>query len=153
MGSINGYFEEINGNKYLTLVPTNESKKIIKKYEDLWSKIRDLIKPVTKNSYDYDEKYMKIKFNLDDELPLDKTIETPSITTVVKAIFYESKDKLKKNDIKNCTCFYFDDIMKDIDINFSDILLDEKLYENISVYNISYKVQRFQNRWVLGSIK
>ena len=29
----NGYFEEINGNKYLTLVPTNESKGKIKKYE------------------------------------------------------------------------------------------------------------------------
>ena len=26
---INGYFDEINGNKYLTLVPTNESKKEI----------------------------------------------------------------------------------------------------------------------------
>ena len=25
-GEVNGYFEEINGNKYLTLVPTNESK-------------------------------------------------------------------------------------------------------------------------------
>ena len=24
---VSGYFEEINGNKYLTLVPTNESKK------------------------------------------------------------------------------------------------------------------------------
>ena len=23
---VNGYFEEINGNRYLTLVPTNESK-------------------------------------------------------------------------------------------------------------------------------
>ena len=23
---VNGYFEEINGNEYLTLVPTNESK-------------------------------------------------------------------------------------------------------------------------------
>ena len=29
---INGYFEEINENKYLTLVPTNESKENIKKY-------------------------------------------------------------------------------------------------------------------------
>ena len=27
----NGNFEEINKNKYLTLVPTNESKEIIKK--------------------------------------------------------------------------------------------------------------------------
>ena len=26
-GKVNGYFKEINGNKYLTLVPTNESKK------------------------------------------------------------------------------------------------------------------------------
>ena len=66
---VNGYFEEINGNKYLTLVPTNENKEKIKKYEELWSKIRDLIRSITKNSDDYDEKYMKIKFNLDDKLP------------------------------------------------------------------------------------
>ena len=28
---VNGYFEEINKSKYLTLVPTNESKEKIKK--------------------------------------------------------------------------------------------------------------------------
>ena len=27
---VNGHFEEINGNKYLTLVPTNERKKNMK---------------------------------------------------------------------------------------------------------------------------
>ena len=43
----NGYFEEINRNKYLTLVLTNEIKKIIKKYDGL--KIRDLITSGTKN--------------------------------------------------------------------------------------------------------
>ena len=32
---VNEYFEEINKNKYLMLVPTNESKEIIKKYEEL----------------------------------------------------------------------------------------------------------------------
>ena len=63
---VNGYFEEINGNKYLTLVPTNKSKEIIKEYEEMLSKFRYLIRPVTKNSNDYDKKYMKIKFNLDD---------------------------------------------------------------------------------------
>ena len=41
---VNGYFEEINENKYLTLVPTNESKEKIKKYIELWIKIRDLIR-------------------------------------------------------------------------------------------------------------
>ena len=34
-GKMNGYFEEINENKYLTLVPTNESKEITKKYKEL----------------------------------------------------------------------------------------------------------------------
>ena len=87
---MNGYFEEINGNKYLTLVPTNESKEKIKKYGELWSKIRDLIKSMTKNSDDYDEKYMKIKFNSDDELPLNKTIDVPIITIFAGAIFLEN---------------------------------------------------------------
>ena len=30
---IDGYFKEINGNKYLTLVLTNKNKEKIKKYE------------------------------------------------------------------------------------------------------------------------
>ena len=54
------------------LVPTNESKEKIKKYEELFIKIRDLIRSITKNSddYDYDEKCIEIKFDSDDELPL-----------------------------------------------------------------------------------
>ena len=54
------------------LVPTNESKEKIKKYEELFIKIRDVIRSITKNSddYDYDEKCIEIKFDSDDELPL-----------------------------------------------------------------------------------
>ena len=37
------YFEEINGNKYLMLVPTNESKEKIKKNCGVKSKVKDLI--------------------------------------------------------------------------------------------------------------
>ena len=87
---MNGYFEEINENKYLRLVPTNESKEKNKKYEKLWIKIRDLIRSITKNSDDYDENYMKIKFNSDDELSLNKKIEIPTMTTVVRAVFHEN---------------------------------------------------------------
>ena len=84
---VNGYFEEINGNKYLTLVPTNENKEKIKKYEELWSKIRDLIRSITKNSDDYDEKCRKIKFNADNALPLNKRIEISTMTIVVRDAF------------------------------------------------------------------
>ena len=43
---VNRFFEEINKNKYLTLVLANESKEKMKKYEELWIKIRDLRKSI-----------------------------------------------------------------------------------------------------------
>ena len=51
----------------------------------------------------------------------------------------ESNDKLKEIDIKNRTCYYFDDISKVKDFDLDNILIDKKSYENILVYNISYK--------------
>ena len=50
-------------------------------------------------------------------------------------------DELKEIDIKNRTCYYFDDIINDRDIHV-DILLDEKSYETyeyILVYSIVCK--------------
>ena len=43
----------------------------------------------------------------------------------------KSKDKLKEIDIKNRTCYHFDDIMRVSDIDFNDILFDKKLYKKI----------------------
>ena len=51
----------------------------------------------------------------------------------------ESNDKLKDIDIKNCTCYYFDDIIKIEYFYLDNILIDEKSYKNILVYNIFYK--------------
>ena len=57
---------------------------------ELWTKIRDLIRSMTKNSDDYDKKQTKIKFNSDEELPLNKTVEIPTITIVIRVIFIEN---------------------------------------------------------------
>ena len=46
-----------------------------KKKRKLRSQIKDRIIKITNNAYDYDEKYMKIKFNSDDDLPLKKTLD------------------------------------------------------------------------------
>ena len=40
INKINGYIEERNRNKYLVLVPADESKDTLKKYEELWSKMK-----------------------------------------------------------------------------------------------------------------
>ena len=54
----------------------------------------------------------------------------------------ESKDELKEIDIKNLPRYCFDDIMRawdrDIDIDFSGILLDKiDVFEGIDVYKTS----------------
>ena len=51
----------------------------------------------------------------------------------------ESNDKLKEADIKNRTCYYFDEIIKIEDFDPDNILIDEKSYEEILACNISYK--------------
>ena len=73
---LNRYFEEIKKSKYLTLVATNENKGKNKIYEELWIKIRDLIRSKTKSSDDYDK-----KFGSDDDLPL---------TIIVRAVFHKN---------------------------------------------------------------
>ena len=40
----------------------------------------------------------------------------------------ESKEKLKEIDIKHRACYYFDDIINAIDINFDNVLLNEKYF-------------------------
>ena len=39
---------------------------------------------------------MKINFNSDDELPLKKTIEIPTITIVVRTVFHENNQYYPK---------------------------------------------------------
>ena len=51
----------------------------------------------------------------------------------------ESNDKLNEIDIRNRTCYYFDDIIEIQDFDLDNILIDGKSYENILFYNISYK--------------
>ena len=83
-----------------------KAKKKLKKYGELWIKIRDQIRSVTKNSdnYDYDEKYIKIKIDSDDELPLNKTIEIPTIVIVVRAIFLENNKYYLQVFLDECLC-------------------------------------------------
>ena len=65
-----------------------------------YNKINDLIRSITKNSDNYDEKYKKIKFDSDNDLPLNKTIEIHIVKIVVRAIFYENKQMLSTSFLR-----------------------------------------------------
>ena len=53
----------------------------------------------------------------------------------------KSKNEFKGINITSRACYYFDNKINGSKINFNNILLNEKLYEIISVYNISYKTR------------
>ena len=82
-----------------------ETRRNIPKWDVTSIKIRYLIRSVTKKSDDYDEKYIKIKFDTDDKLSLNKTIKIPIIIIVIRAVFHENN------------------------INYPQVFLDQCLYE------------------------
>ena len=59
---VNGYIEECNRNKYLTLVFNYENNDSLKTSTELWNKIKELIRSLTNTSGYYNKKYIKIKF-------------------------------------------------------------------------------------------
>ena len=55
-----------------------------------------------RNFDDCDEKYIKIKFNLDDEFPLNKMIEIPSMITIGRAVFHKDKKYYSQVFLDEC---------------------------------------------------
>ena len=59
---------------------------VTKKCSDVWNEIKDKIKEVSSNEC---ENYMKIKFNSDDNLTLNKPLKFYNITITVRSVFDE----------------------------------------------------------------
>ena len=87
--NVNGYFEEINNSMYLTLVATNKSKEKILKNEELWIKIRDLIRSITKTSDDNAEKKNENKIWFRWRFTSEENDKSSKHDNVVRAVFHK----------------------------------------------------------------
>ena len=85
----NGYIEEKGVNKYLIFDSTDENKELLKKYNDVWNGIKNKIEEVSSGECDYEKDYMKIKFNSDDDLPLNKPLKFHNMTIIIRSVFEE----------------------------------------------------------------
>ena len=84
----NGYIEEKNGNKYLIFDSVDENKEVLKKYTDVLDGIKSKIKAINgSEENDYGKDYMKIKFNSDDDLPLNKPLKFHAMTIIIRSVF------------------------------------------------------------------
>ena len=86
---VDGNIKEKNGNRYLTVISKDKNKEVLIKYTELWNRIKNLIKKINYKPGDYDEKYMKIKFNSDDNLPLNKILKIHNMTIGIRSVFQE----------------------------------------------------------------
>ena len=86
---VDGFIEEKNENKYLTLISTDDNKEALIKYTELWNKIKNLIECNFIKSGEYGKDFTKIKFNSDDYFPVNKTLKIHIMTIIIRSAFEE----------------------------------------------------------------
>ena len=85
---IDGFTEEKDGDKYLSIASTDRNSEVLKKYSEVWSGIKDCIEKINDNELgEYDKDFMKIKYNSDDDIPLNKQLHFLTITVIITNIF------------------------------------------------------------------
>ena len=84
-----GYIEEKGVNRHFVFDSTDENKELLKKYNDVWNEIKNKIKEVDDSECDYEKDYMKIRFNSDDNLPLNKPLKFHLMTITIRSVFEE----------------------------------------------------------------
>ena len=89
-----GYIEEKKMNKYLVfdsmeLHSTDENKELLKKYNDVFNRIRNKIKKISGYECHNEKDYMKIKFNSDDDLSLNKQLKFYNMAITIRSVFKE----------------------------------------------------------------
>ena len=84
-----GYIEEKGINKYLVFNSTDQNKELLKKYNDVFNRIRNKIKNISGNECDYEKDYMKIKFNSNADLPFNKQLKFYNMIRTIRSVFEE----------------------------------------------------------------
>ena len=86
ISNANRYIEEKDVNKYLIFDSTDKNKELLKKYNDFFDGIK--IEEINSDKCDYEKDYLKIKFNSDDDLPLNKPLKYKIYKTItIRSVF------------------------------------------------------------------
>ena len=87
IGKVDGHIEEKNKSKYIVFDSTDENKEVLKKYTELWDVIKNDVETINDGKKgEYGNDFMKIKFNTDDNLQLNKLLKLHLLTINVRFI-------------------------------------------------------------------
>ena len=102
---IDRFTEEKGGNKYLNITLTDNNDEVLKKYIEVLSGINSGIEKINNNkSEEYEKDYMKIKFDSDDKLPLNKQVICLSVTIaiVIRSVFEDDGKYYPETVLYDC---------------------------------------------------
>ena len=68
---------------------TDKNKELLKIYDDVFSGIMGKIKKIDDDWLEYSKGYKKIKFNSDDNLPLNKPLKFYQMTITIRCVISE----------------------------------------------------------------
>ena len=89
---LDGFIEEKGGNKYLNIAITDNNDEVLRKYKEVLGGIKSCIEKINNNkSGEYGKDHMKIKFDSDDKILLNKQLEFLSVTIVIRSVFEDGK--------------------------------------------------------------
>ena len=89
-------------NRYLVFDSTDENKELLKKHNDVFNGIRNKIKKINGDECDYEKDYMKIKFNSDGDLPLNKPLKFHIMTIIIRSVFEEDGKLYSQVFFRSC---------------------------------------------------
>ena len=103
ISELDEFIEEKEGSKCLNIVLTDSSNDFLIKYAKVWSGIKNQIKKINDGSEgEYGQDYMKIKFDSDDNLPLNKIIKFRVLTIIFRNIFEKDGKYYPQIFLDNC---------------------------------------------------
>ena len=95
---VDAYFELVGENKYLVFVPTDKNKRVLENLKKLWNEVKEEIRKIKGGIelFEYEKDVMRIKFESDNGLPLDKALNIPACVIIARSIFEEKNFKFLK---------------------------------------------------------
>ena len=100
---IDGFIEEKNGDKYLNIADTTRNLELLKKYAEVRNGIKDSIKMINNSELgEYDKDCIKIKFNSEDDIPLNKVLNVPTIPVIIRNIFEKDSKYYLQFSLDEC---------------------------------------------------
>ena len=107
---VDAYFSCVDGEKYLGFASTDKNEKVLENYKKLWDEVKEEIRTIKGGiePFEYEKDVMRIKFESDNGLPINKILNIPACVIIARSVFEEKDGKFYRQVYLERCCLEFD---------------------------------------------